>query len=51
VLPGVQPRLGHDPEPLPPFLVEGFELGLRLVGVDRFEVPGDLFALAAEDVL
>ena len=35
VLPGVQPRLGDHREPLPPLLVEGLELGLGLVGVDR----------------
>ena len=55
MLPGVQPRLGDDREPLAPLLVEGLELGLGLVGVlggvDRLQVAGDLLALAAGHVL
>jgi hypothetical protein len=55
VLPGVKPGLRDDREPLPPFLVEALELRLRGIGVeggvDRLEVPGDLFALPARHVL
>ena len=55
MLPGVQPRLGDDREPLTPLLVEGLELGLGLVGVDggvdRLQVAGDLLTLAARHVL
>jgi hypothetical protein len=55
VLPGVQPRLGDDRETLAPLLIEGLQLGVRLVGidggVDRFQVAGDLLTLAARDVL
>ena len=55
MLPRVQPRLSDDREPGAPLLVERLELGLGLVGVlggvDRFEVAGDLLALAAGHVL
>ena len=54
MLPGVQPSLGYDREPLAPLLVEGLELGVRLVGidggVDRFQVASDLLALTPRDV-
>src|SRR4051794_5692357 len=51
----VQSRLGDHWEPRAPFLVEGFERPVGGVGVDgridRFEVAGDLLALAPRDVL
>jgi hypothetical protein len=54
VLPGVQPGLGDDREPLTPLLVEALELGLGGVGVDggvdRLEVPRHLLALATRHV-
>ena len=54
MVPGVQPGLGDHREPLAPFLVEALELGLGGVGVDggvdRFEVAGDLLALAPRHV-
>ena len=49
VLPGVQPGLGDDREPLAPLLVEALELLLGGVGVqrgvDRLQISGDLLAL------
>ncbi len=54
MLPGVQPCLGDYREPGAPFLVEGLELGLGVIGVDRgvdrFEVAGDLLTLPARHI-
>jgi len=55
VLPCVQPGLRDHGEALPPLLVEALELRVGVVsvqgGVDRFEVAGDLLALAPGHVL
>ena len=55
VLPGVQPRLGDDREPLAPLLVESLKHllgGVSVHGrVDRLQIAGDLLALLAGHVL